>query len=160
PVTCADKECEALIRQAIQDRFAEDGILGEEEGAADGVKSRRRWIIDPIDGTYGFARGIPIFATLLALEENGEIVLGIVHAPARAETFWAEKGRGAFKNGERIKVSSIDRIEDAHFCFGGINRIAASKYWSGFEKLIAKTARQRGFGDYLGFGLVFEGKAE
>src|SRR6185369_10294962 len=69
PVTRADKECEALIREAIHERFSDDGILGEEEGESNGVKSRRRWIIDPIDGTYGFARGIPIFATLLALEE-------------------------------------------------------------------------------------------
>ncbi|HEY9679557.1 MAG TPA: inositol monophosphatase [Drouetiella sp.] len=162
PVTAADKECERIIREGIQSRFPDDAILGEEEGesAGRGDGKKRKWIVDPIDGTYGYARGIPFFATLLALEDNGEIVLGVVSAPGMTDMFWAEKGRGAFKNGERIEVSDINELAKSQLCFGGANRIQAEGYWSGFSKLIAGTARQRGFGDYLGFAYVFEGKAE
>ncbi|HEY9787702.1 MAG TPA: inositol monophosphatase family protein [Candidatus Obscuribacterales bacterium] len=161
PVTIADKKCERLIREAINARYPDDGILGEEEGetAAKG-QSGRRWIIDPIDGTYNYARGVPIFATLLALESEGEVVLGVVHNPAFADTFWAEKGSGAFKNGSRIHVSAIGSISESQFNFGSPARILAHGLWDGFEQIVFKTARQRGFGDYYGFALVFEGKAE
>jgi histidinol-phosphatase len=166
PVTAADKECERLIREAIVAKFPQDAILGEEEGASAGAshlvaeKSGRKWIIDPIDGTYGYARGLPVFSTLLALEDDGEIVLGVVHAPAMEHLYWAEKGRGAFKNGQRINVSDKVELSDSQLSFGGINRIHAHGYWPGFTKLVTSTYRQRGFGDYLGFAYVFEGKAE
>jgi histidinol-phosphatase len=163
PVTAADKECERIIREAIKSRFPQDAILGEEEGESAGQETdgkKRKWIVDPIDGTYGYARGIPFFSTLLALEEDGEIVLGVVSAPAMADMFWAEKGRGAFKNGMRVEVSDIKEIAKSQLSFGGANRILAEGYWSGFTKLIEATSKQRGFGDYLGFAYVFEGKAE
>jgi len=164
PVTIADAECERLIRQAIAERYPHDAILGEEEGESGGVASadgraKRRWIIDPIDGTYGYARGTLVWSTLLGLEQDGEIILGAVSAPAVKDVFWAEKGHGAFKNGTRIHVSRIDRMERAQLEFGGLNRIR-SGYWDGFGRLIEMTARQRGSGDYLGFAHVFEGKAE
>src|SRR5215472_15756820 len=90
PVTVADKECEQLIRKRIRGMYPEDGILGEEEGESGGTStSRRRWIIDPIDGTYNYMRHMPIFASLIALEQDGEVVLGVVHAPAMQETLWA-----------------------------------------------------------------------
>ena len=98
-VTQADKECERMLRESIAKMYPEDGFLGEEEGECPAKSGQRRWIIDPIDGTYNYARGLPVFSTLLALEDNGEIVLGVVHAPAAKETYWAEKGKGAFKNG-------------------------------------------------------------
>ncbi len=163
PVTAADKECERIIRQAIASRFPDDAILGEEEGESAGSSSdgkQRKCIVDPIDGTYGYARGIPFFSTLLALEVDGEIVLGVVSAPAMNDMFWAEKGRGAFKNGVRIHVSDHQEFAQSQFSFGGANRVLAEGYWPGFTKLIQVTARQRGFGDYLGFAYVFEGKAE
>lgn len=161
PVTIADKECENLIRRLISQQFPDDAILGEEEEeqAASG-SSRRKWIIDPIDGTYNFARGIPIFSLLLALEQEGEIVLGIVHNPATADTFYAERGSGAFRNGERLKVSNVSKLEDSQFVFGAPNRILACGLWEGFTRLIKNTYRQRGLGDYLNFAYVFEGKAE
>lgn len=163
PVTAADKECERVIRQAIAARFPDDAILGEEEGESSGASQdgkKRKWIVDPIDGTYGFARGIPFFSTLLALEIDDEVVLGVVSAPAMNDMFWAEKGRGAFKNGTRLTVSDNREFAQSQFSFGGANRILAEGYWPGFTKLIECTARQRGFGDYLGFAYVFEGKAE
>ncbi len=169
PVTRADKEIEQMIRKAIESKFPEDGILGEEElekkaflkyQSDDKSALTRRWIVDPIDGTYNFARGIPIFSTLIALEEGNEIVAGAVFNPILKELFWAEKGKGAFKNGERIYCSEIDRLEESLFNFGGPDRIMAEGLWDGFGRLIKSTYRQRGFGDYLGFSLVFEGKAE
>ncbi len=163
PVTAADKECERIIRQAITSRYPQDAILGEEEGESEGATQdgkKRKWIVDPIDGTYGYARGIPFFSTLLALEVDGQIVLGVVGAPAMGDMFWAEKGHGAFKNGMRIEVSDINELANSQLSFGGANRILAEGYWSGFTKLISGTSRQRGFGDYLGFAYVFEGKAE
>lgn len=161
PVTAADKECERIIREAISARYPDDAILGEEEGESSGASGKKRkWIVDPIDGTYGYARGIPFFATLLGLEENGEIILGVISAPGMSDMFWAEKGRGAYKNGSRLAVSTIKEIAHSQLSFGGANRIQAEGHWSGFSNLIAQTARQRGFGDYLGFAYVFEGKAE
>lgn len=166
PVTAADKQCERMIREAISARYPDDMILGEEEGATPGAshvvaeKTRRKWIIDPIDGTYGYARGMQVFSTLLGLEDAGEIILGVVCAPAMNHIYWAEKGKGAFKNGQRIKVSEFNTLGESQLSFGGINRILAMGYWPGFTKLVETTCRQRGFGDYLGFGYVFEGKAE
>jgi histidinol-phosphatase len=160
PVTVADKECEMLIRKRIKEMYPGDGILGEEEGAGGQAGSKRRWIIDPIDGTYNYARRMPIFATLIALEQDGEVVLGVVHAPAMQETFWAERGQGAYKNGLPMKVSAIDSLDQAQINFGGPNRILALGWWEGLTELVSKTLRQRGFGDYLNFSTVFEGKAE
>jgi len=172
PVTAADKECERLIREAINAEFPADSILGEEEGESVGAtttggvgdvaleSTRRRWILDPVDGTFGFARGIPVWATLLALEENDEIILGVVSAPAAGDMYWAQKGSGAFKNGKRIYVSKCHDLSKAQFEFGGINRVLKYGYWPGFTRLIEQTARQRGFGDYLGFAHVFQGMAE
>lgn len=160
PVTLADKECEKLIRSYIRQRFPDDDLLGEEEGSAETKGARRKWIIDPIDGTYNFARGIPVFSVLLALELDKEIVIGIVHNPAVNETYYAEKSCGAYRNDERLKVSNIDVMEDSQFLFGAPNRILEAGLWNGFTQLIKQSYRQRGLGDYLNFAYVFEGKAE
>jgi len=159
PVTRADKECERLMRDRINQEYPGDSILGEEEGGTK-VARGRRWIIDPIDGTYNYARSMPIFATLLALEIDGEVVVGVVHAPAMQETYWAEKGGGAFKNGLPIRVSTISDLSQSQFNFGEPARILRAGLWAGFTDLIKSTRRQRGYGDYLSFGTVFEGKAE
>jgi len=167
PVTAADKECERMIREGIAAAFPDDAILGEEEGESASAKpgsgaggNGRKWIIDPIDGTYNYARAVPIFATLLALEQDGEIVLGVVHAPAMGDTYWAEKGAGAYKNGERIKSSTLRQLSRSQFNFGALDRILKDGYWDGFTRLVSATYRQRGYGDYLGFAYVFEDKAE
>jgi histidinol-phosphatase len=167
PVTIADTECERLIRAAIAAHNPHDAILGEEEGATDGQQSKggdnlpeRRWIVDPIDGTYGYARGASGWSTLLALEIDEEIVLGVVHAPATGEIFWAEKGQGAWKNGKRLQVSDYDDMAKAQLDFGSLSRIVDLGLWPGFEKLVLSTGRQRCAGDYLGFAHVLEGTAE
>lgn len=161
PVTLADREVEKFIRDAIARHFPEDAILGEEEGATAGKADNGRvWIIDPIDGTYNFARGIPIWATLIALEVASEVVLGVINAPALHELFYAVKGEGAHKNYLPIHVSTVDSLDRSMINFGGPNRVLKKGLWSNLGEAVEKTERQRGLGDYLGFSLVFEGKAE
>jgi histidinol-phosphatase len=163
PVTRADKEIERFIRESLARQFSGDAILGEEEGPTDGASAEstgRTWIIDPIDGTYNYARGIPIWSTLLALEVDGEIVMGMIVAPAMHELFYAVKGQGTFKNYLPVKVSNIDRLDKAMINFGGPDRIINHGLWPQLTEAIGATEKQRGFGDYLGFSLVFEGKSE
>jgi histidinol-phosphatase len=163
PVTKADKEVEKLIRQALAETFPGDNILGEEEGETAGNQDepgRRKWIIDPIDGTYNYARRVPVFSTLLAFEHDGEIKAGVVSAPAMAEIYFAEKGRGAFRNGERIRVSTIEDVSRSQFEFGAPSRILKDGLWEGLGRIVEATYRQRAFGDYMGFAHVFDGRAE
>jgi histidinol-phosphatase len=160
-VTRADQEAEAFIRSAIARQYPGDAILGEEEGESKGqATTNRKWIIDPIDGTYNFTRGIPIFSTLLALEEEGEITLGIVSAPGVDDVFWAVRGMGAYKNGSPIFVSKIAKLEESQINYGSPKRIQKQNLWDGFSELIKKSYWQRCYGDYLNFAMVFEGKSE
>lgn len=122
PVTEADKSCEALIAETIAKAFPEDGMLGE-EGVAAQSSNGRRWIIDPIDGTRDYLRGIPLWANLIALEADGEIVAGVVNLPGMGSIYTATRGGGAFANGARIKASSKERLEEAVACVNGLNRI-------------------------------------
>ncbi len=103
PVTRADQECESKIVEILSARFPEIGFLGEEYGERPGRRNAR-WIIDPIDGTKNFIRGIPFFATLIALEEEGEVTAGVMYAPAMNDMLYARKGRGTFANGNRVQV--------------------------------------------------------
>ncbi|MCA1632009.1 MAG: histidinol phosphate phosphatase, partial [Acidobacteria bacterium] len=112
PVTAADREAEAHLRRAIETAFPDDAILGEEEGERQGV-SNRRWIIDPIDGTYSFVRGVPLFGVLIALEIKDEAVLGVVSLPALDEMVYAARGAGCFLNGEPARVSSTSSLGGA-----------------------------------------------
>ena len=112
PVTEVDKKCEALLRSRLLDQFPDDGFLGEESGAVNS-SSGRRWIIDPIDGTRPFIRGIPTFSTLIALEKKNIPVLGVIHLPALKITCWASLDEGAFCNGAPIKVSETAHLNDA-----------------------------------------------
>ena len=103
PVTEADRAVEEAIRERLARERPDDGMLGEEFGVTGG--GSRRWIVDPIDGTRNYSRGIPVWATLIALEEDGAIQLGVVSAPALGRRWWAERGAGAFVNGDPIHVS-------------------------------------------------------
>ena len=158
PVTQADREAEQLIVEQLGRAFPDCGFLGEEFGSS-GAKDRR-FIIDPIDGTKNFVRGIPVWATLLALEEDGVVTAGVVHNPALGEMFSARRGGGAFRNGERISVSGIARLAEAQLIHSSLRPLREAGYWNGFAKLVDATDRQRGFGDYMGYTLVAEGKAE
>jgi len=158
PVTQADQEAEQAIRGILSRATPGCGFLGEEFGE-EGSRSRR-WIIDPIDGTKNFVRHIPIWAVLIALEEEGEVTTGVVHNPVTGELFWARKGEGAWANGERIRVSTCSVMKEAMLQHSSLNLLKHLGYWDGFVRLVDATSRQRGFGDYYGYCLVASGKGE
>lgn len=161
PVTQADQEAEEAIVRALRAAMPDVGFLGEEFGAQG--NQDRRWIVDPIDGTKNFVRGIPHWATLLALEEEGRITLGVVHAPATGELLWAQRGRGAWADGAPLRVSAVDRLERAMLVHSSLNLLrtgAEGRYWDGFVRLVDRTDRQRGFGDYFAYTFVLRGQAE
>lgn len=159
PVTRADRECEAKIVEILSARFPDHGFLGEEMGERPG-KSDARWIIDPIDGTKNFIRGIPFFATLIALEEAGEVTTGVMYAPALTDLLYACRGQGAFANGQQVHVSEVAALRDAMLIHGGLKDLKVRPCWSPFLQLVDATVRQRGFGDALGHSLVICGQAE
>jgi histidinol-phosphatase len=161
PVTEADREAEGAIVNRLRAAFPDVGFLGEEFGVQG--PQGRRWIIDPIDGTRNFVRGIPYWATLIALEEEGEVTVGVVHAPVTGDLLWAERGRGAFANGTPLRVSGVDRLDRAmlvHSSLGYLRRLDGGRYWDGFVRLVDRTATQRGFGDYFAYTFVLRGQAE
>ncbi len=158
PVTQADREAERAIVEILGRAFPEHGVLGEEFGGHGSTEVRS--IIDPIDGTKNFVRGIPVWATLIGLEERGEITVGVIHNPVTGELYTARRGGGAFLNGERIHVSAIAELGGATLVHAGLGLFREAGRWESFVRLVDATERQRGFGDYSGYGLVAEGKAE
>ncbi len=149
PVTEADRLVEYVLRQLLSERRPEDAILGEEEGVSG--KGTRRWILDPIDGTRNYTRGVPIWATLIALEESGTVELGVVSAPALGRRWWAERGEGAFGDRERLRVSAVAGVEDAVLSFA-------------YENVVPDLAKRawhvRGLGDFWAHMLVAEGAVD
>jgi histidinol-phosphatase len=159
PVTEADRAVEEMVAERLAFSRPDDSLLGEEFGQQ-GTSTRRRWIVDPIDGTKNYIRGIPVFATLLALEQEGEMVVGVVSAPGLGRRWYAARGEGAFADGERIQVSSIDRIEDAQVCHAGIEAWDRIGRAEGILQLSRRAWRGRGFGDFWQHMLVAQGSAE
>jgi histidinol-phosphatase len=151
PVTEVDEAVERAIRERLDRDRPDDAIVGEEFGKRG--ESARRWIIDPIDATRNYIRGIPIFATLIALD--GEV--GVVSAPALNRRWWASRGDGAFCDGKRIQVSKVDRIADAQIGYDCVADFAAPEKFLG---LMQKCGRARGFGDFWIHMLVAEGATE
>ena len=149
PVTEADRAVERALRERLSEARPDDGILGEEEGTRDG--GNRRWIVDPIDGTRNYSRGIPVWATLIALEEDGELRLGVVSSPALGRRWWAERGAGAFADGASIGVSRVARVEDAVLCFALEQQLPA---------LAHRCWHPRAYGDFWAHMLVAEGAAD
>jgi histidinol-phosphatase len=145
PVTDADRAAERTLRERIGLDRPGEGVLGEEEGD-DG--SSARWIVDPIDGTRNFSRGLPVWATLIALERDGEVVCGVVSAPALGRRWWAARGEGAFADGEAIRVSGIDELERAS---------VSCSYGRDLARLEPMTSHARGLGDFWQHMLVAEG---
>ncbi len=162
-VTQADTEVESRIRERIAQAFPDHGVLGEEFGSEAGA-SGTRWIVDPIDGTHNLVRGIPVFGTLLAIEEEGELVVAAISAPAMARRWWAIRGEGAVARdhlGERpIHVSTIDRLEEAQLITSGIGPLAQAGFGSAVQRLSLEVWRDRGFGEFWGYMLVAEGAAD
>jgi histidinol-phosphatase len=158
PVTQADREAEQAIRRILGRAFPNHGFLGEEFGQEG--DSARRWIIDPIDGTMNFVRRIPLWAVLIALEEDGEITTGVVLNPVTGDLYTARKGEGAFANGARLHVSGGRPMKDALLLHSGLNLLRRTPYWDGLVRMVDAVERTRGFGDYYGYCLVAQGRAE
>jgi histidinol-phosphatase len=158
PVTQADRGAEQAIREVLGRAFPDVGVLGEEFGAVG--DQQRRWIIDPIDGTKNFIRRIPVWATLIGLEEQGEVTAGVIYNPVTGELLSARRGGGAFAGGERITVSPIAELGRATLLHAGLRLLREAGCWEGLVRLVDATERQRGFGDYLGYSFIAEGKAE
>ena len=166
-VTPADREIEALLRERIASRFPRHAVLGEEAGEDAGAGGEARWIVDPIDGTHNYMRGIPVWATLIACERGGDVELGVVSAPALGARWHASRGGGAWRAPieagragapERIAASEVASIAEAHVICG--EPAATLERWPGAEALLRAAWRARGFGDFWGFCLVAEGAAD
>jgi len=162
-VTQVDTEIETLLRGRIADAFPGHGMVGEEYGDHDG-DGETRWIIDPIDGTHNLARGIPVFATLLAVERAGELIAAAVSAPALHRRWSAANGEGASVRdllGERaIRVSTVRKLAEAQVVWSGLRPLEAAGYGPAIAALGRAAWRDRGFGDFWGYMLVAEGAAE
>ena len=162
-VTVADQAIEREIRSRIAAAYPGHGVVGEEYGTDSGAASTR-WYIDPIYGTHNFIRGVPLFGTLLAVEQEGEIQVGVISAPAMRERWFAWRGGGAWSRGldgeRRLHVSGVTAVEDAQIVYGSGRDNVASGLMPGFESLLSAAWRERGFGDFWGYALVAEGAAE
>ena len=154
PVTEADRVVERVLRERLAAERPLDGILGEELGEVG--SGARRWVLDPLDGTEWFARGIPVWGTLIALEDANGPVVAVVSAPALRRRWWAERGGGAFRDGRRIEVSAVERVEDAF--------VAHANLFLGFEidaaPLLQAARLSGGFESFLGLMLLAEGAVD
>src|SRR4051794_35029247 len=155
PVTAADRAAEDEIIGVIHAAFPDHAVLGEEGGARG--SGAVRWIVDPIDGTRGFARGGMMWGPMVALEVGGELVVGALALPALGTTYWAARGQGAWRDGTRLAVSAIADIGDATVSLGELKRMAARP---GVQSLIARAASVRCYGDLAGCTMVLDGRAE
>ena len=158
PVSEADEAVERMIRERLAKERPDDGIVGEEFGASG--SSARRWIIDPIDATKNYVRGIPVFATLIALADGDRILTGVVSAPALGRRWSASKGSGAFCNGMAIRVSDVATLEEAHIGYDGSADFDPFGKTDDFMTLVRRCGRARGFGDFWIHMLVAEGAIE
>ena len=169
-VTEADTAVERAIRERITARFPDHGLVGEEYGEA-ASSSGRRWIIDPIDGTHNYMRGVPVYATLLALEVEAELAVGVVSAPALGRRWFSWQGGGAWAaaagaagwdptSAVPISVSDVRDLTAASLVYSSLPSITRSGMGAGFVDLLGKVWRDRGLGDFYGYMLVAEGAAE
>jgi histidinol-phosphatase len=155
PVTAADRAAEDEIVGVIRAAFPDHAILGEEGGARGA--GAVRWIVDPIDGTRGFARGGMMWGPMIALEVDGELVVGALSLPALGTSYWASSGGGAWRDGTRLTVSGIGELADATLSIGELKRMVTH---TGIQSLVGRAASTRCYGDLAGCALVLDGRAE
>jgi histidinol-phosphatase len=158
-VTIADREAEAYLRGQINERFPDDGIVGEEEGETEG-RSGRRWILDPIDGTFAFVHGVPFYGVLIALEIDGEMSVGVINMPALGEIVSAAQGCGCFLNGELTRVSTTAKLEEALLLCTDFRAAAYHGFGRAVDFLQRTAKTSRTWGDCYGYVLVATGRAD
>ncbi|MBV8073044.1 MAG: inositol monophosphatase, partial [Acidobacteriaceae bacterium] len=151
--------CEKLIVEAISRKFPDDGILGE-EGASRESRNGRKWIIDPIDGTRDFVRGIPLWAVLIGLEVDGEIMAGAAHSPRQGLLLWAARGHGAWANDALIRVSDESRPDQAVLCFNGFNKAGVERLEPKLLTWVQRFWAVRSLGGAVDAMLVAQGQAD
>jgi len=165
PVTEADTAVERAVRERVAAVRPGDVVVGEEYGTPSN-DSARRWIVDPIDGTKGYVRGLPVWATLLALQSGDDLTVGVVSAPALGRRWWASRGSGAFVrsgdhgDAQELHVSDVRELSDAQLCFGGLEEWEQVGRVESLMELGRACWRSRGFGDFWGYMIVAEGGAE
>ncbi|HET6534453.1 MAG TPA: histidinol-phosphatase [Actinoplanes sp.] len=162
PVSDADTAVEKAIRGTLARARPRDGVLGEEFGMSAAAKGARHWVIDPIDGTKNFVRGVPIWATLIALMDGDTPVAGLVSAPALGRRWWGAIGHGAYagkhqRAAARIQVSKVNRLADASFCYSSLTGWAESGRLEPILDIILQVWRSRAYGDFYGYMLLAEG---
>jgi histidinol-phosphatase len=146
PVTVADRECERVIREMIESAFPDHAVYGEEFGRSG--DHRCLWLIDPIDGTRSFIRGLEFWSVQIALMVDGELVLGVSAAPPFDETAWAVAGRGASLDGRALTVADTTSFERMDLSLGNVRSLARGAGWSRVGQLVQRAARTRGYGDF------------
>lgn len=164
PVTDADKAVEESIRSSLSRARPRDSVLGEEFGESESAvwRGNRQWIVDPIDGTANFVRGVPVWATLIALFAGGQPVVGLVSAPALGRRWWAATGHGAYAgrnvtHASKIRVSGVSRLADASFCYSSLGGWEQRGKLDGMLSLMRHSWRSRAYGDFYGYMLLAEG---
>lgn len=164
PVSEADRSVEQAIRTELGRVRPDDGILGEEYGTQG--TQERRWVIDPIDGTKNYVRGVPVWSTLIGLMDGEEVILGVVSAPALGRRWWAARGLGAWATDpssphpRRLKASGVSSVSDASFSFSDSIGWAERGAGPGLDALTSRTWRQRAYGDFWSHMLVAEGAVD
>jgi histidinol-phosphatase len=159
-VTEADRSAEAAIRRRLAEARPDHAVLGEEEGLIGDETSPWRWIVDPVDGTSNFVRGVPVWATLIALEHEGTIVVGVASAPALGRRWWAARGLGAYADGVPIRVSDVTALDRAHLAYSDVGSFyehGSPALGDGLVALTRAVWRARGLGDFWIHVLVAEG---
>ncbi len=159
PVTRADVECEEAIKATILEAFPDHGFYGEETGQT-AIDADYLWLVDPIDGTKGFVRQYPFFSTQIALMHRGELILGVSSGTMMDELAWAEKGSGAWLNGERLSVSGETDPDRAAVSTGNVGALARSDGWGRLGEILGQADRTRGYGDFYHYHLLAAGKIE
>ncbi len=160
PVTVADREAEAYLRAAISARYPHHAILGEEEGLSGGTGASHRWILDPIDGTRTFVRGVPLYGVMVGLVREDAPVLGVVNLPAASEIVYAAKGVGCWWNGRPCRVSSIASLDKSLVVATIAHGYDQYGKAEAFERILANCGLFRTWGDCYGHLLVATGRAE
>ena len=160
PVTAADREAERLIRAAIREKYPRHAIVGEEFEDEGDENATHRWILDPIDGTKAFVRGVPLYGVLIGLEIEGRCEAGAAYFPVLDEMLCAATGQGCYLNGRRVRVSGRTRLADGIVCFTdakGFENYGRQPQW---RRVLAAAGEARGWSDAYGHALVASGRAE
>lgn len=159
PVTIADRKTELLIKKLILNKFPQHGFIGEEFGKSN-PKAKFQWVLDPIDGTKSFVRGIEHWGTLLALLENGKPIIGIYYSPATNEMFYCQKKMGTYLNGKRIYVSKVKNLSESFMVHSSINHFLSSNKVDNIIKIATVCQGKRGASDCNGINLLLKGKVD